>query len=289
MNQPTDCILPAIEIASGPWRAEVFDPRPDPFALGARYVHGGYIKTLWFQGRQLTGRAVPHWDPYVGQGIPDVFEWPLGVNVCLPGEEFIRIGAGRLRRQGRGFSAGGLCSTPVEWRIEAMEATMISMRCADEVVGEQGRVAYELQRRIALDESGMTSHTVLTLRVPWNHPVCWFTHPFLAQARGDETGFELPDCSLVSGPAMRDAENAWRLPAKGGLANVTGLWGGNCRDIVCRLAPVTGGGRLRVSVDKPMDHVVLFASESAASPEPQLSRLWKDNETAAWSVRYTVD
>ena len=72
MSETAD--LPVWTLECGRWRAEVFDPRPDPAALGARYVHGGYVRALWRGDCLLTARASEQWDPYVGQGLPDVFE-----------------------------------------------------------------------------------------------------------------------------------------------------------------------------------------------------------------------
>ena len=51
MSRPA---LPIITLRHGPWRAEVYDPRADPLSLGARYVHGGYVRALWHGERQLT-------------------------------------------------------------------------------------------------------------------------------------------------------------------------------------------------------------------------------------------
>ena len=44
----------------------------------------------------MVGNPQSSWDPYVGIGIPDVFEAGLGWDGAHEGEEFLRIGVGRM-------------------------------------------------------------------------------------------------------------------------------------------------------------------------------------------------
>src|SRR4051812_14122326 len=90
--------LPIIALTRGHWRAEIFDPRADPMALGARYVHGCYVRGLWRGERQLTARIDEAWDRFDGEGMPETFENSLGWGMTPRNEEYLRIGAGRLRR-----------------------------------------------------------------------------------------------------------------------------------------------------------------------------------------------
>ena len=50
------------------------DPRPNPYALGARYVHGGYVQALWNGERCLTACPQLPWNPFDGAGMPETFE-----------------------------------------------------------------------------------------------------------------------------------------------------------------------------------------------------------------------
>lgn len=278
--------LPRLRLERGPWRAELFDPRPDPLALGARYVQGGYVADLWVEGRRISGQASPAWDPYVGRGLPEVFEFPLAFHACAEGEEYLRIGAGRLVKTGPSFGAGGAPSTPVAWTVLEQGPTAIRMAAEDRVERAAAAYAYRLERTIRLDETGLTSHSRLTLEVPWNHPLTWFAHPFLAQTRGDATAFHLPTTRDGTGARAEDAAGL-RLPPAGGLTNHLGLWGAT-GPIHCELDPALGGGRISIHLDRPLDHVVLYASPTAASPEPQWARAWKNGETDDWSLRYTA-
>jgi hypothetical protein len=280
MKEPA---LPLFELSAGRWQASVFDPRPDPRALGARYVHGGYVQKLCFADRCLTGRASPAWDPYVGVGIPDVFELSLGEGQAGTGRPFMRMGAGRLI-QGQG-SLKGLPDQPVPWALLEQTPTRVRLACRDSLDGSGSNLGYELERTVEVRADGLDCTTRLTMAVNWNQPVFWFSHPFFAQTAGDRTGFSLPGTPAVDGPFTRDTEGCLHLPAEGGLVNITGIWGQRGA-ILCHLDPALGGGVLSVEVDRPLDHAVLYASPRAASPEPQLARAWKNGETAAWTVRY---
>lgn len=277
--------LPVFELQAGAWRAQVFDPRPDPLALGARYVHGGYVAALWHGDRQLTGRASPAWDPYVGQGLPDVFELPFARDSAKTGEPYLRIGAGRLIR-GVQEQVKGPPAAPIAWELLSHDANHVTQRCTDQIERNNTRYAYRLTRTIRLTPDGLDATTDLTLRLSWNAPIFWFTHPFFAQTQGDATGFIPPaPATLTGSPLTRDAAGALHLPAAGGLANAVGLWGAT-GPVRCLLDPRLGGGVMDVAVNRPMDHLVLYASPLAASCEPQLARAWKDHENAQWTVSY---
>src|SRR5687767_10422095 len=78
--------LPLILLRRGPWVVEIADPRPNPLALGARYVHGCYIHGILCDGRRLTSRADVPWNAYDGEGAPEVFEHDLAFAYAEEGD-----------------------------------------------------------------------------------------------------------------------------------------------------------------------------------------------------------
>lgn len=276
--------LPLLTLRHGPWRAEVADPRADPHALGARYVHGGYVAGFWHGDRRLGLRPIAAWNPYVGEGLPEVFELPLGFAACEMGEEFLRLGAGRLRRTGREAGADGLLSTTVAWELAESGDRQQVWRCADAVMIGGKRFGYRLERRLRLDDDGLASTTRLHLDCPWSQPLAWFAHPFIAQADGAGTGLDLaggePQKNL-----QRGADGLWRCPAAGGFTPVTGLWGRRAI-LALHLDHRQGGGRLDLDLDKPLDKAVVYATPLAMSVEPYWCRAWQDGEAAEWTLRY---
>jgi hypothetical protein len=149
--------LPVIELLSGPARCVVADPRGAPAQLGARYVHGGYVLDLFDGDRRLTASPAEGWEPYKGRGLPEVFETGLGFSSCPDGGLFLRVGAGRIRREPGGdrFSAGGPLVEGLEWTVERPARAAVRMRCRET---NRGHPLFRL------DESTNRGHPLFRLR-----------------------------------------------------------------------------------------------------------------------------
>lgn len=293
--------LPLIVLRHGPWRAEVFDPRPAPAALGARFVHGGWVHRLLHGERQLTGGASLDWNAYDGHGIPETFESGLGWSVVQKGEEFLRPGAGRMLRTGDDPGeehAMAPLSSLLDWEVETGPAHAV-FRTRDSLRRPMnGRIAYQLERTIRLIGDGLQSTTTFACDVGMLRmlPLSWYPHPFIAQSRHDATAFALPAAAVAMptprfwfgrqhfASAAKGDDGLWRLEGEGGRAVFGGLWG--CRE--ASSLHLDGGGVLDVALDAPLDHIVLWASASGASIEPKLARTWVHGERATWSVSYRL-
>ncbi|MEI8141035.1 MAG: hypothetical protein WCI03_14360 [bacterium] len=294
-----DAGLPAFVLEAGPWKAEVFDPRAMPSALGMRYCNGGYVRALWHADRLLTGRARPGWSPVDGEGLPEEFEVCLGATNALEGEEYLRIGSGRYRKQGRGVAPETL---PAAWQVVSSDERHVRMQCRDRVVTGGTEFEYELIRDVRLSEEGLASSSTLRMQMPWAHPMGWYAHPFFLHGAANCTGFELPgqpevQClgphssrgwGLTDTPTMRRDEHGvhYFTDATESLASVTNLWGER-GPVVLHLDPALGGGRLALQLDRPLDHLVLYASDQVASPEMKISRCWREGEKSNWTLRYS--
>lgn len=271
--------VPVLELRDGAWRCAIADPRSDPLALGARFVHGGYIAGWWHHDRPLIGCAIDHWDPYYGMGLPEVFEWSLGQD--YQGDRRLRIGAGSVCHHRPGNDALQTLTGSVSWRLVEQSAQHCRWRCDDsQRIGEHV-VGYRLERTVRLQGPTLLSQTELTVRCPWSEPVIWFPHPYLPQADGDGTVVDLPSGATIAG--QRAAR--WQPAAEGGFAVATGVWGYD-GPIQIGLDPRLGGGRLTMQLDRPIDKLVLWANHQASAVEPYLARAWAAGETATWSLRY---
>ncbi len=293
--------LPIITLARGAWRAEVYDPRADPLTLGARYVHGGYVRALWLKDRCLTGRVGAPWDRFDGEGLPETFENSLGWGATPMNEEYLRIGAGRLRRSAnspREAVAHQPLVGTLDWEITEQAEDAVTMRASDDVLLENGKpYGYTLCRRVALREDGLDSTTTLTLRIEsWlTHPVTWFAHPFFAHDGIDATAITFPGDGAqpgnqvgptLTGPMARSEDGRWRMSGvPQGRAVATGLWGERGA-LVVHLDTKAGGGRMALQLDRPLDHAVMFATARVFSVEPKLARAWVHGETASWTLSY---
>lgn len=277
--------LPRFTLREGPWEVDVFDPRPDPHVLGARYVHGGYIAELRHRGVPLTNRPKPAWNPYEGMGFPEVFEFPLGFAAAEVGQPYLRVGAGRLMKTGIHAAADGALAGTVRWNVLHASEASVAMACSDAQELPDSTIAYTLTRAVTLTDSALESTTTLRLTCPWSHPVVWFPHPFFAQSRGDATGFRLPAGAAPRRTFHQDAQGWWRLESAGGFSPITGVWGAAER-IPVRLDPALGAPDICLEHSWPLDKLVVYGTAQAASIEPYLARFWHDGEEASWTLRY---
>jgi len=287
MSRPA---LPVITLVHGPWRAEVYDPRPDPLALGARYCHGGYVRALIRDGRQLTGRLTDAWSRFDGEGLPETFENSLGWGPAGTNEEYLRIGAGRLRRQFNNprewTSLPALC-TVLEWAVTAQGPDHLSMTTADSIGAMGQTYGYRLERHLRLHDDGLDSTTRLTLQAEqWQgHLISWYAHPFFAQRAVSETALGLPAAAHVTGPLAQGADGLWRVTENQGRGVISGLWGER-GPLTLHLSPALGGGRLAIGLDRPLDHAIAFAADPACSLEPKLVHHLVHGETVDWTISY---
>jgi hypothetical protein len=289
--------LPLPDIATltlehGPFRAVLFDPRPDPMALGARYIHGGYV-AAWYHGeRCLTSRCRTNWETYDGQGLPEVFETAFPAGLVPSSEPIMRIGAGQVLAGEPGLQqAHQPLIAPVTWQVESQAANRIVMRCHDALTTASGQnYAYQLVRTIELTEQGLLSHSQLRIQCPWAVTLAWFPHPFFAHEDGTGTRYQLPAQShALSGkfPALPiDAAGMVTAPVKGGLGVYTNVWRLPVTRFPIQLDARRGGGMVTLEVDYPVDKLVAFATQHAGSLEPYWARFWHNGESADWSVRY---
>jgi len=107
---------PQAEIHNEQLRVSIYVPGEDQFYKGVRFEHGGWISDLeyaghhfyrqWFQGVDPTVRDFVYKgsDIVVGPntamvGPAEEFQQPIGYDTAKPGETFLKIGVGLLRKE----------------------------------------------------------------------------------------------------------------------------------------------------------------------------------------------
>jgi len=252
-------------------------------ALGDRYVHGGYVLEWSHAGEVRTSQPYNNWDPYEGAGLPEVFEWGLGEQHALPGEPYLRIGVGKMRRPTDPDGPGSLVEYAA-WAVSEHTQKQIKMECRDRLRCGKVDFSYALGRSISLQSGRVVSTTSLKVNGSWNNPVNWFAHPFFKQQQlsessvvfsGDETPRVLADSISCGG-------SRYSFPAGGSWA--CGHVMSNSR----KVAVSNSCARFCMRVSAPVHHYVLFATDSVFSPEPQVCHAWPSGAEISWSVAYEV-
>lgn len=293
--------LPLLTLNHGEWRAEILDPRADPYALGPRYVHGGYVAQWWKGDRQLTGAVRPAWSAFNGVGLPETFEASLGFADAEIGDEIVRVGAGRMRKTAPFDTTDqqirGRLTAAAVWTVEEHTSERLVMAGQDYRDYGPDHISWRMLRTITLGAGTLASTTDLELSFPGREHVLvsWYAHPFLAQGAIDGTGLILPAQAVIPPrsrrgqaiePGMVLTDGVWRMRQVFGRRTVfTGIWSSR-EPFGLLLDPKLGGGRLSIALDRPLDHAVVFATEDCFSPEPKLARMWQDQERASWTISY---
>ena len=280
--------LPVITLQHGPWRVEMFDPRADTTVLGARYVHGGYMAEVRRGERVISGAATPAWNTYNGIGFPESFPESLGLAVADEGEEFLRIGAGRTRKSGRGnIQVQNPLTRLAQWKVTDTGPAHAVFETQDEMTISGVLFGYQLRRTVRLLDNGLVSRTELTVRNAWDQTLNWYPHPFYVNTRSDRTAFRLPESPVrhLGGDLKLSPDGLLRLGPKGGFGPVTGMWG-NRDSIDVFLDSTQGGGGFRMVTDYPADKIMVWGNEYVVSIEPFWTRSWHDGERAAWEIAY---
>ena len=277
--------IPMITLTQGSWRIALFDPRADSAAMGARHVHGGYIAEVFRNERRISAAPKPQWEAHAGIGFPEVFEESLGFARAVEGEEFLRIGAGRVRKTNRDSQTRGTLTSTLNWTVNQTAPNIAVMETADGAIIDGKTFSYQLRRTVRVEAAEIISETWLKVRCPNAHPLAWFAYPFFFQSACENTGFRLPKHSHLANCVKIGDDGMARLPAAGGVSAVTGVWGSR-EPLDVALDPSHGGGKVRIETTYPADKFVLVASPHAASVQPYWSRHWHDGEDATWAVTY---
>lgn len=276
--------LPLITLTKGAWTCDIADPRENPLALGARFIHGGYIAGLCYGERPIVNRAINQWDPYYGQGLPEAFDEPLGFAAAQSGDAFLRIGSGICERTSASRHDKSDLLRGVEWKLSEQGSDYCVWRCSDQLLIGGAAYAYDFERRIILTDDGLISSSSLSTTCPWSEPLTWFPHPYIAQGTGSGCGLHLPEHAFINNQQL--GIKTWRgndTDIEFGV--VSGLWG-HQSGIAIELDPTCGGGGIDMRLDRPIDKIVCWANQQSFAAEPYWSHAWSNGERAQWTLTY---
>ena len=269
---------------------------------GSRFVQAGYINGWWHNDQHLAGapftddelaadRMSSH---YVGGGLPEVFEMPLGWAVSRPGDAVLRIGAGLMRRDSDDNDWGQYrdLERPAPCRLLSSSAHAAEFLVEDQATINGQRWAYRLLRQVVLRSDGVSSYNTLQLDVPWSQPLCWFAHPYLMDTRFVRLPLmqakRLPamwtryaNQPQASEPDRRGDAHTYQVPATGGFAILPDL--SDDRPVIDYHL---GHGSIQQRCSQALDKLVVFATSHATSVEPYLSWTGHAASSRRWAVHY---
>ena len=162
----------------GVQKAEILPP--GDLAI-SRFSQTGYVSSWQVDGREIAGLPNESYVPYVGSGLPEVFEMPLAWSSSRPGDLVMRIGSGQFRREGDGWAGCPPLERCARFRILSQSESAIEILCEDQLERRGERWAYRLIKKIWLDDAGLHSRNEL---VSMYHGACRFA------------GLLIPTCAI---------------------------------------------------------------------------------------------
>ncbi|MDR0308162.1 MAG: hypothetical protein LBI42_15215 [Chitinispirillales bacterium] len=170
-----------IHISSGDLSVSLLDPSKDIRKTGSRYCTGCYIwQVLGADGHfLLSGPNFPSENPppFDGQGMPEVFEIPLGGDDEPVGAEVCVIGVGMVRKTS-GIEPfhprnNPLVTKPCLWDVEQGDGWAVmttSQSYREKSIKLRREVHVKGKRILSISHVENTGNADVTLR--------WFCHPF---------------------------------------------------------------------------------------------------------------
>ncbi len=301
--------FPTETLTSGTVSAVVCIPdAANGFYKGTRFDHGSMILSF-ASGDTETFRMWKHptTHPEIngGAGPCEEFDFgldgvtvPSGYNEAKPGEPFLKIGVGWLKKKDdkpyMPFFPFEVVDTGV-WKSERVDASSIRIVHSTD---SSKRLAYRLSRTITVSETparlSIQRELVNTGTAPLN--LSHYCHNFI-QLRGMSVG---PACRVtLPFPAAFDgtAPEGWKLSTdvlsfegapKGAIGvKIAGVKTGETPNFFT-VANMTSATLLRCVGDRPLSGFTVFADATTICPEPFITLSIAPGESAKWSTTYEI-
>jgi hypothetical protein len=298
--------FPTAQISTNSITAKLLLPDAERgYYRGTRFDWSGVIQSLKANHHEYFGQWFPKYDPKLHDAIMGPVEEfvynesAVGYDEAKPGEEFVRIGVGALRK-------------PDESKFQRFKTYEIvdggkwSVRKGrnwiefTHVLGDHNGYAYRYKKRIVLDKSQprMTIQHTLKNTGKKAFITSQYNHNFF-MLDGEPTG---PDAS-VTFPFDLRAEK----PFQAGLAQVQGKkvvylkelqqgqtastefqgYGKTDSDYDIRVENRKSGAGVRVQGDKPITRIVYWSIRTTLCPEAYVTMEMPPGKQSNWNYTYT--
>lgn len=270
---------------------DVLDPREDRDKLGSRYCAGGYIWQAYDGGGRplFSGPCFPSAAPPVfdGQGMPDMFETPLGgddgdvgCQVCVIGVGLVEKSSGIMPFHPRNNPrVTQFCS----WTVDN-SADQVIMTTSQSV----GDKSLELRKEVRLDGRRITSAATAVNTGKAVVNIRWFAHPFFPINNDLTCGKVSPPVSVPdnAGYEIRDDGTICMKPDypwEKGLFQVLDIPLTKLSFVIPH--PIVNS--IRVETDYNAVRCAVWGNSHTFSFEPFTQHAIKPGETASWGVEIT--
>ncbi len=312
---------PAASISNGVVRAKLYLPdAKDGYYRGARFDWAGSVASLESGGHSYFGQWFPRYDPVLHDSITGPVEdyAPLNYTEAKPGETFVKIGIGVLKRideQPYMFSARydlldtGKWSTRtgadfVEYRHELTDPksgyAYIYTKTLRLTAGKaQMTIDHNLKNTGAKAiDTNVYNHGFFMLDAQPTGPDFTVTFPFdikasremtgLAEARGKQIVYlkELQDVTPAAAPAGGRGGRGGGGGRQQASTLIEGFSVSDPKDFDIRLENIKVGAGVRITADRPLWRVNFWSVRTTVCPEPYVEVKADPGKDTSWRLTF---
>ena len=308
LKNPNEDAYPSVVLRKGDLRVRVYLRDSERgINRAVRFDRSGFVARVTYRGHQWFGPWHATDDPHRNdnvmgtagefgmgtEGMPP----PLGFEQAAPGEPFVKIGVGVLRKQGERYRFGGhyeLIHDP-EWQVEQRaDAMEFSQECRS-----QDTWSYRYQKKIQLDESlpGFRIEYRLTNLGSRAIEQTYYSHNFISiddQPIGPQyqITFGQPMTAENANPAARVTANRmfFNRPVNPGESFLIRFSAGPYAASANRVTvwnQSTGAG-IRITGDAGLSRFHVWTTDRVVCPEPFVAIRLRPGETFQWTDQYEL-
>ncbi len=295
---------PQSEISNGLVRAKLYLPDADKgYYRGTRFDWSGVISSLEFQGRNFFGQWFEKYDPRIHDAVTGPVEEfltgdsSLGYDDTAPGDSFVRIGVGAVRKTDR---------SPYQ-RFRTYEITdsgKWSVRSGPDWVefthelGDTGGYSYVYRKTVRLTPGKAELRLEHSLRNTGRKPIrtSVYDHDFF-MIGGLPTGPDVvvrfpfeprPKNSLGDMAAIRGRELVYLKELEGSQTVSSELegFGSTAADYDFRVENRRAGVGVRQKGDRPIAKLVFWSPRTTVCPEAYIHLNVEPAEETRWQIVY---
>ena len=308
--------LPQTELTNGSLRVKLYLPdAAKGFYRASRFDWSGMIYSLEYSGHQFYGPWFQRTDPKVHDFIyqcNEIVAGPctaatgpaeeftdLGYNDAKPGDTFLKIGVGVLRRpDDTPYDHFKLYEVvdPGKWKTDV---TPTAVEFTQQVNDPATGYGYEYRKTVRLAGSGPELAIEHSFRNTGRKPISSrvYNHNFLVldgQAPGPDLKISVPfdiaspkppDATLAE---IRGKEIVYRKTLQGQERVMTDMngFGAAASDYDLTIRNTKTGAGVRVNADRPLARLMLWSIRAVLSAEPFVEFAVGPGETYTWKLNY---
>jgi hypothetical protein len=295
--------FPQAQISDGLIQATLYLPDAENgYYQGTRFDWSGVIGSLAYKEHTYFGPWLEKHDPTIHDAITGPVEAfvPIGYQEAKPGEDFVIIGVGALRKGNEPkyhFTVPYEITNPGKWSVSKEKDQVSFVHELTEVVGYsyryqknvrlvKGKPQLILEHRLKNTgsrtiETKTYNHNFFVIDKEPTGPGIVTTFPFQIEAKGGlgkEGLAEVRGDQIVYLRQLQKGENAFNNNVQG--------FGTSAKDYDFRIENHTSGAGVRITGDQPLSKIVFWSCYTTSCPEPYIDIQVKPGEEISWNISY---